>query len=124
MGRKATNILAFNDLKKVIKEARDQPQREYRIEGVNRLVLVTQPTGAGSFFVFYTSADGQRRKLKLGQYNPDHYTLHEARVAATDALAIINRGADPVAEAEAKAKSKPSQSQVTDIPAARRMVPY
>jgi integrase len=107
MGRKATNVLAFNDqaLRRVIKEAKDQPQREYRIEGMNRLVLVTQPTGTGRFFVFYTSPDGQRRKLKLGHYHPDNYTLHEARVAATDALANINRGADPVAEAEAKAKS-------------------
>src|SRR5215468_9861781 len=106
MGRKATNVLAFNDqaLKKVIKEAKDQPQREYRIEGVHRLVLVTQPSGTGRFFVFYTSPDGHRRKLKLGHYHPDNYGLHEARVAATDALANINRGADPVAEAEAKAK--------------------
>src|SRR5262249_43039162 len=104
MGRKATNVLAFNDqaLRKVIKEAKDKPQREYRIEGMNRLVLVTQPSGTGRFFVFYTSPDGQRRKLKLGQYHPDNYGLHEARVAGTDALANINRGADPVAEAEAK----------------------
>src|SRR5262245_27055484 len=107
MGRKATNVLAFNDqaLKKVIKEAKDQPQREYRIEGVNRLVLVTQPLGTARFFAFYTSPSDQRRKLKLGHYHPDNYRQHESRVAATDALASINRGADPVAEAEAKAKS-------------------
>src|SRR5262245_33395340 len=122
MGRKATNMLAFNDqaLRKVIKGAKDrkegedrkkkedrkeQAQREYRIEGLSRLALVVQPTGTATFFVFYTAPDGKRQKLKLGQYHPDNYTLREARGAATDALALINRGADPVAEAEAKAKS-------------------
>jgi Arm DNA-binding domain len=91
------------------------PRAEWRIAGVDRLVLmtssVTQPTstgddqqvGMGTFFVLYTAAGGLQRKLRLGRYHPEHFTLREARAAATEALAAINRGADPVGDAKEKA---------------------
>ena len=98
-------MIAFNDqaVRKAIKDGEGKSRGEWRIAGVDRLVLMTHPTGAGTFFVFYTATSGQRRKLKLGEYHPDAFTLREARTRALDALAAINRGLDPVAEAEARA---------------------
>jgi integrase len=108
MGRKATNVIAFNDqaIRKAVKDATAKPRGEWRIDGVKGLVLMTQPTGVGTFFVFYTGASGARRKLRLGEYHPEHYTLREAKAAAIEAMAAINRGADPVADAEAKAQAQ------------------
>jgi hypothetical protein len=51
---------------------------------------MTQPTGTGTFFVFYTGAGGQRRKLRLGEHHPEHFTLREARAKALEALAAIS----------------------------------
>ena len=42
----------------------------------------------------------------MGEYHPENYTLREARAAAIEAMAAINRGGDPVAEAEAKAQAQ------------------
>ena len=71
---------------------------------------MTQPTGVGTFFLFYTGAGagagGARRKLRLGEYHPENYTLREARAAAIEAMAAINRGSDPVAEVEAKEQAQ------------------
>jgi integrase len=107
MGRKATNVIAYNDqaIRRAVKEAEGRPRGEWRVAGVDRLVLMTQPTGTGTFFVFYTGAGGRRRKLRLGEYHPERFTLREARGRALDALATINRGADPVAEADARANA-------------------
>ena len=41
------------------------------MQGVDGLVLVTQPTGSGSFYFFYRSKLGQPRKLRLGAYVPE-----------------------------------------------------
>ena len=107
MGRRATNVVAFNDqaIRKAVKEAEGKPRGEWRVAGVDQLVLMTHPTGSGTFFVFYTGEQGQRRKLRLGQYHPDHFTLREARARALEVLAAVDRGGDPVAEAEVKAKA-------------------
>src|SRR5262245_27583718 len=112
MGRRATNVIAFNDqaIRKTVKEAMGKPRREWRVAGVNRLVLMTQPAGTGTFFVFYTGVGGQRRKLRLGEYHPERFTLRDARARAIDAMAAINRGVDPVAEADAKANAMTFQT--------------
>ena len=47
----------------------------------------------------------QRRKLRLGEYHPEHFTLREARGRAIEELAAINHGADPVADAEVRANA-------------------
>lgn len=107
MGRKASNVIAFNDqaIRRIMKEAEGQPRGEWRIAGVDRLVLRTHPSGGGTFFVYYTAPGGERRKLRLGEYQPDYYTLREARARTNEVLASINRGSDPVAEAHAKTKA-------------------
>jgi integrase len=112
MGRRATNVLAFNDqaIRKAVKEAMGKPRGEWRVAGVDRLVLMTQPTGTGTFFVFYTGVGGKRQKLRLGEYHPERFTLREARARALDAMAAINRGVDPVAEADARANAMTFQA--------------
>lgn len=100
MGRKASkeNILPFNDqaVRKRIKEAVGQPRKEWRIEGANGLVLVTQPTGTATWYLFYTNAQHQLRKLRLGEHIADTFGLKEAREMATSQRAKIDQGADPV----------------------------
>ena len=51
MGRKPTNVIAFNDqaIRKTVKDATGKPRGEWRIDGVKVLVLMTQPTGVGTF---------------------------------------------------------------------------
>ena len=106
MGRKAQHTVAFNDLamKRRLKEAKGQPQQEWRVDTVRGLVLVTQPTCAGYFFLFYSAKHGERRKLKLGQYgdgNNATLTLQDARAKAGKALAMVERGEDPAGDAAA-----------------------
>jgi integrase len=106
MGRKATNVAPFNDLavKRIIKEAAGKAQQEWRFEGIQRLVLVTRPTGLATFYVFYVNRHKDRRKLRLGDYDPDHFPLTKARSAALERIAAIDQGADPVGDIEAKGK--------------------
>jgi integrase len=54
VGRIAERVIEFNDqaIKGRLKASKGQPQGEWRIRGVDGLVLVTQPTGAGTFYVF------------------------------------------------------------------------
>ncbi|MGI9387697.1 MAG: tyrosine-type recombinase/integrase, partial [Methyloligellaceae bacterium] len=98
MGRKAQNVLPANDqrIRKVVREARGKPQREWRIEGSNLLVLLTQPSGNASYYVYYTNRHGQRRKLKLGPHSS--ISLHEARSRSIEALGAIERGEDPASD--------------------------
>jgi len=82
MGKPSTNTVALNELaiKKVIAEGKDQPRKEWRVEkiatgkqGEKRtplpgLILVTQPTGTGTFYYFYRDITGRMRKLRLGEF--------------------------------------------------------
>ncbi|WP_072387025.1 tyrosine-type recombinase/integrase [Hyphomicrobium sp. CS1BSMeth3] len=106
MGRKAANVAPFNDLavKRIIKGAVGKTQQEWRFEGVQRLVMVTRPTGSATFYVFYVNRHKDRRKLRLGDYEPDHFPLTKARSLALEHIAAIDQGADPVAEKAAKAE--------------------
>jgi hypothetical protein len=103
MGRKAENTVPFNDqaVRKRVKECADKPRKEWRVEGVNGLVLVTQPTGKATWYLFYSNGQRQVRKLRLGEYVPDKFGLKEAREKATAQRAKIDQGADPVGEAHA-----------------------
>jgi integrase len=123
MGRKAANTVAYNDqaVGKIVREAKGQPQKEWRVIGVDGLVLVTQPTGAGVFYLFYRNkAAGKGRKYRIGEFvseseaerhknagpdAPKPLTLAEARVRAERLRHAIRDGADPVVEAEAKANA-------------------
>ena len=121
MGRKATNTVAFNDqaVGKIVREAKSQPQREWRVAGVDGLVLVTQPSGTGIFYLFYRSkAAGKSRKLRIGEFVPEGeakrtagpdapkpLTLAEARVRAERLRHAVRDGADPVADAKIKAQA-------------------
>jgi integrase len=107
MGRKAENILPFNDqaVRKRIKEAVRQPRKEWRVEGQNGLVLVTQPTGSATWYLFYTNAQHQVRKFRLGEHIPDVFGLKEAREKATAQRALIDQGADPVGQASELSKT-------------------
>ncbi|MBA2125876.1 hypothetical protein DLM45_06520 [Hyphomicrobium methylovorum] len=98
MGRKAENIVPFNDqaVRKRIKDAAGQSRKEWRIEGQNGLVLVTQPTGTATWYLFYTNTQHQVRKFRLGEHIPDVFGLKEAREKATAHRAQIDQGADPV----------------------------
>lgn len=105
MGRHSSKVLAFNDLtvRKAIKSSVGKPQQEWRVEGVRRLVLVTRPSGSAAFYINYPNARGVRRKLRLGEYDPKHFTLADARSQAQLRLAEIDQGADPVKDKKAAA---------------------
>ncbi len=105
MGRHSSKVLAFNDLavRKAIKSSVGKPQQEWRVEGVRRLVLVTRPSGSAVFYLNYPNARGVRRKLRLGEYDPTHFSLAAARSQAQQKLAEIDQGADPVKDKKAAA---------------------
>lgn len=107
MGRSAKNVIPFNELavKRAIREADSEQAREWRIATVKRLVMIVYPTGSAAFFVFYSNRHGKRRKLRLGEYNPDRFTLSEARTLALEHLAAVERGEDPAGELELRAKA-------------------
>lgn len=102
MGRKVAkdNIVPFNDqaIRKRIKDAVGKPRKEWRVEGESGLVLVTQPSGTGTFYLFYTTSHRQARKLRLGVFEPDVFGLKEARARVTAYRAAIDQGADPVGD--------------------------
>lgn len=98
MGRKAENVIPFNDqaVRKRIKEAAGQPRKEWRVQGQEGLVLITQPTGSATWYLFYTNAQHQLRKFRLGEHIPDKFGLKEARESAAAHRVKIDQGADPV----------------------------
>jgi integrase len=122
MGRKASNVLAFNDqaARKTVRAAEGSPQKEWRVDGVDGLVLITQPSGAGVFYFFYRNNLGRNRKLRIGEFVPESeaarhkegtrdearpITLAEARLRAEKLRHRVRDGADPVAEAEVRASA-------------------
>ena len=62
-------------------------------------MLVTQPTGSATWYLFYTNTQRQVRKFRLGEHIPDVFGLKEAREKATAHRALIDQGADPVGRA-------------------------
>lgn len=105
MGRKAKHTVPFNTeaVRSKIKEAKGKSQQEWRVKGVRGLVLVARPTGHGTFYVFYVNRHKDRRKLRLGDFDPDNFPLTKARTLALEHMAAIDQGADPVGEREEKA---------------------
>lgn len=103
MGRRAESTVKFADqsVRARIKDSAGQPQREWRIDGVRGLVLVTQPSGTGTFYAFYRTRHGKNRKLRIGEY-PD-VTLQEARRRSDEVRRAVEDGGDPVGEAQMQA---------------------
>lgn len=107
MGRTASNTVPANTeaLKKKIKESAGR-RIEFRIIGQPGLVLITQKTGVGVFYLFYSADHGDRaRKLRLGEFPA--ITLADATRLALDARARVVRGEDPAA---ARAEQRASMS--------------
>ncbi len=112
MGRVANNTVPFSDqaIAKKVRAAKGAPRKEWRVQNCPGLVLITQPTGTGTFYLFYRApATRQLRKLRIGEYGQAHlgksaasgeeakrFGLSEAREFAFARLAEINQGADPV----------------------------
>ena len=108
MGRQAANVVTYNDLaiKKRVKEGSGQPQREWRVVGgqaAHGLVLITQPSGNGVFYLFYRGEGGANRKLRIGEFGP--LSLHSANKLALERRTEIANGGDPKSEADAVNKA-------------------
>ncbi|NOU05943.1 MAG: site-specific integrase [Hyphomicrobiaceae bacterium] len=114
MGRNATNTLVFNDLavRKVIKDSEGKPRREWRIEKVLSgkgdaerrtpmpgFILITQPTGGGTFYYFYRNALGVLKKARLGEYA--EVGLDGAKRLWESKTTEVRGGADPVGDRHA-----------------------
>ena len=92
----AKNVVAANAeaIKKKIKDGIGQQQREWRVNGHDRLVLVTRPTGRGVFYFIYRPQHGKKqRKLRLGEF--PSYTLAEAIKDALERRLQVEKGGDP-----------------------------
>lgn len=101
MGRKATNTVParVNSIRERIEQGRDQPQKEWRVEGEAGLVLVTTATGVGVFYLFYRNNFGKARKQRLGEFGErGPVTLAEAKALALKYRAGIEGGSDPFVE--------------------------
>lgn len=105
MGRKAENVVAATTeaIRKRIRDGSGQPQKEWRVAGHPGLVLMTKPSGVGTFYLFYRSEFGKARKLRLGEFGP--LTLADAFRLALDKRAEVENGVDPVAEQVAQRKA-------------------
>lgn len=106
MPRASTNNFETDgELVAIAKAAIGKPRTEWRDKATRGLVLVTQPTGACYWYVFYVpKTGGPLQKLKLGEYSKE-FGLKKAREVATAKRAEVQQGVDPVAE-ERKAKAR------------------
>ncbi|MEA2961304.1 MAG: hypothetical protein QOI46_1402, partial [Alphaproteobacteria bacterium] len=85
-----------------IRNLKPGPVRREISDAGSGLYLVQQPSGHQSWAVRYRAA-GRPIKLTLG--SPPRLSLHDARVAAAEALKQVKQGNDP-AKAKADAKIK------------------
>ncbi len=79
-----------------VKAAQGQPQKEWRIEGLPGLVLVTRPSGTAGFYLYYTNRYGKAQKLKLGEVGA--LTFADAKKKTRALLVEIENGADPAGD--------------------------
>ncbi len=99
----ATNLLSLNVKAIKAAKARDGKPTEYRVKGSRGLVLIVQASGKASWFCFYHTRQGSKRRLRkywLG--SRDVTKLADAREGAARILRAAEKGQDPVGEAEAK----------------------
>ena len=99
MVNSAGNILACNSQSVKKAAAKNSKQTEYRIKDTEGLVLVVQPSGSASYYVYYKVRLGQQsklRKFRLG--NRDIVSLKDARSKTKEILAKVAAGEDPVSE--------------------------
>lgn len=94
MPRAAQNVITANAeaVRKVVTNSKGQTQREWRISGRDGLVLITQPSGAASWWFFYRF-DGKHRKIKIGGFSS--VTLAEATQKARESRSQSGQGVDP-----------------------------
>lgn len=70
-------------------------------------VRVSARTGRKTFFVRYVSPlDGKHRRYRIGQYDPEEFTLADARQKARGVLSRVSQGEDPAQPREAVRKRK------------------
>ena len=95
----AVNVVAAKNesIKKKIADSKDQPAREWRVTGQPGLVLITRPSGAGTFVLIYRpQTGGKQRKLRLGDFPT--VSLADASRMALEARLKIEQGGDPAIE--------------------------
>jgi integrase len=109
---------------KIVRTAAGKTRMEWRISGVDGLVLVTQPTGTATWYFFYRDkATGKAQKHRIGEYVPESewkrhkgaagndpsappiLTLAEARRVAEEQRHAVQDGTDPVALKRARANA-------------------
>ena len=87
--------------------ARNGKTTEFKIDGVDGLSLIVQPSGVGTYYVRYqVHVGGKRmfRREKIGRR--DRLSWMDARAKAKDILNKVEKGSDPVAEAKEQASKK------------------
>src|SRR5262245_41538362 len=92
MPRKAEDPLAYNDLAIKAARARDGKPTEYKIKGVQGLLLRVEPSGAAAYYSRY-HANGQRRRIRLG--SRDVIAPSGAKKRATEIALAVESGEDP-----------------------------
>lgn len=81
-------------IKRKIREQKDQPQAEWRVEGHDGLVLITRPSGVGIFHFFYRpQLGGKQRKPKIGEFPT--VSLADAIRSAMELRLQVEKGGDP-----------------------------
>lgn len=96
MSKRASNVVPAKTeaIKKRIREGKDHPQKEWRVDGHPGLILITRPSGTGAFYAYYNPTFGKtRRKMLLGDFPA--VPLADAIQRAKDVRADVGRGADP-----------------------------
>jgi integrase len=97
------NLLPLNVRTVKAAKAKDGKPTEFRVKGSRGLVLIVQVSGKASWYCFYHVRLGSKRRLRkywLG--SRDVTSLADARSEAAKIIRRVEKGTDPVAEAEAR----------------------